>query len=541
MLRSGLLALALCAPAFADTLYLKSNGQPVIKGVMVVGETAEKYFYLDKQLKRRAYSKSMIGSVSKERTDIHEYTERFDALKNGDAAVELAKWAAKKKFHKDVVFATYEKALALDPEQTEANEFVGNVQYKGEWMTPAEREKRLADEEAEEMKAKGLVRYKDQWVTPEDKANLEKGLVKHKGVWMTPDQLKEAQGFVKFGGKWVKRDELAIQKLLGPARRATGLGERLQVRMTDNYAILGDLPPAQLEILGKTMEKLHAEWLKLFPTARDNPDLLGGKQRVYVFKKARPYQKLCKWVYQQYEKSGEYSPERLKVEKARVKMRQRETSFWEVQFRRLSEAGKEYGGIVEEVMSAHVQMPDPFEGLKAHVVHFSANILATRHETVAFPTWWLNESLAYYFEIKLTGSAQTFSVSVGGGGGYAKAGPVMEGQKNPWLDSKNWKGKLLQMVRAGGDPKLERFKGRDLYDQKNRLTAEQLAKGWSVVTFLILDDAKKFAEFFSDAKNGPGETPVEREVAAVIKHYGSYRKIEERWKAYALNNFRIPR
>ena len=37
------------------------------------------------------------------------------------------------------------------------------------------------------------------------------------------------------------------------------------------------------------------------------------------------------------------------------------------------------------------------------------------------------------------------------------------------------------------------------------------------------------------------DTPVEREVLAVIKHYGSYRKIEEGWKAYALNNFRIPR
>jgi hypothetical protein len=30
-------------------------------------------------------------------------------------------------------------------------------------------------------------------------------------------------------------------------------------------------------------------------------------------------------------------------------------------------------------------------------------------------------------------------------------------------------------------------------------------------------------------------------VAAVIKHYGSYSKIEERWKAYALNGFRLAR
>jgi hypothetical protein len=279
----------------------------------------------------------------------------------------------------------------------------------------------------------------------------------------------------------------------------------------------------------------------VFPSARTNRQLLPGKQRVYVFKKARPYQKLCRWVYEQYEKSGEYSPERLKIEKARMKTAARETSFWEVQFRRLDEAGGGYGGVVEEVMSAHVQMPDPFEGLKAHCVHFGGNILATRHEAVAFPTWWLSEALAYYLEIKITGSAQTFSVSVGGTGGYANPGAVIEGEKNPWLDSANWQPKLLQMVRANGDPKLDQFKGRDLYNPQNRLTAEQLAKGWSVVQFLILDDAKTFAAFMTDAKTGPGDSPVEREVAAVIKHYGSYRKIEERWRAYALNNFRIPR
>ena len=81
-------------------------------------------------------------------------------------------------------------------------------------------------------------------------------------------------------------------------------------------------------------------------------DLLGGKQRLYVFRKARPYQKLCRWIYQQKEKSGEFEAPRLKIEKARMKMAQRETSFWEVDFRHLSEGGKEYGGMIEEVVSA---------------------------------------------------------------------------------------------------------------------------------------------------------------------------------------------
>jgi len=543
MHRLAISLVLLSLPALADTLYLKTNGKPVAKGIMVIDETPEKYVYLDKSLKERSYSKSMVGRMSRERTDIHEYKERIEALKDGDAAVELALWAAAKKFGKNVVADTYSRAVELDPNNTAAHEALGHVQYKDEWMTPAERIRRMEGAEADAMRAKGFVRHKDQWVTVEDKDKLDQGLVKHEGKWMTPNQVKEAQGLVKFGGKWVKKDQLELQKLLTPARRATGLGDRLQLHQTEHYAILGDLPPAQLEILGKTMEKLLAEWQRVFPSARTNRDLLPGKQRVYVFKKARPYQKLCKWVYEQYEKSDARSKQQLTLEKARMKLRQRETSFWEVQFERVNEAGKEYGGSSpEEVMSAHVQMPDPFEGLKAHCVHFGANILATRHDGVRFPTWWLNESLAYYFEIKVAGSAQTFSLSVGGGGmGYSKNNPVMEGEKNPWLDSANWQAKLLTMVRSGNDPKLDRIKGKGLYDNKNRLSAQDLAKGWSVVTFLTLDDARKFAAFVHDAKNGPGGDAVEREVSAVIKHYGSYRKIEEKWRAYALNNFRIPR
>jgi hypothetical protein len=270
------------APARADTLYLKANGKAVVKGVRLVDEDASKYYFLDLSLKRRAYAKSMIGRVSKERTVIHEYQERAEALKSGDAAVELAKWASKKRFHKDVVRATYERAVVLDGSQEEAHAFLGNVQYKGEWMSPAERDRRIEDVEAAEMKAQGLVKYKGEWVTAADKENLDKGLVKFEGKWMTSDQLQEAKGFVKFGGKWVKKDELEIQKLLGPARRATGLGERLAVHMTDHYAILGDLPPEKMKILGKTMEKLHAEWLKLFPSARENRQLLGGPEQLHV-------------------------------------------------------------------------------------------------------------------------------------------------------------------------------------------------------------------------------------------------------------------
>jgi hypothetical protein len=207
-----------------------------------------------------------------------------------------------------------------------------------------------------------------------------------------------------------------------------------------------------------------------------------------------------------------------------MKLRQRETSFWEIQ---------PFG------MSCHAQMPDPFELMKAHCIHFAANVLVTRHRHVRFPTWWLNESLAYFFEKRISGTIETYNTSVGGGG-YADAGPIEGDQKNPWLDHNRWQDLLLQMVRQGRDPSLEKIKGKELYGEKNRLATEDLAKGYSVVTYLIQSDAAKFAAFFEAAKEGPG-SPVEREVVAVLQHYGSYQAIEDGWRQYALNGFRLAR
>jgi hypothetical protein len=38
-----------------------------------------------------------------------------------------------------------------------------------------------------------------------------------------------------------------------------------------------------------------------------------------------------------------------------------------------------------------------------------------------------------------------------------------------------------------------------------------------------------------------GGTPIEREAAAMLKHYGSYTKVEERWKRFAMSGYRIAR
>jgi hypothetical protein len=519
-----LLPLLLLVPlARADEIYARQGSRPIASNVMIV-EEGEKIVYLDKALKRRSWPKAVVGRVERRRSDVHEYHDRLDAAKDADAVMALADWAGETGFHKDVVRALHERALGLDANHEAANLALGRVRHEGEWMTPEEKQARVRAAEDAAMRAKGLVRWNDEWVTPEDKEKLDRGLRKFKGKWMTADEIKEAQGFVKHEGRWVKRDELEVLKLVGPARQDTGLGERLRFVQTPHYAILGDLPQAQLQTLGTTMERLFQEWVRIFPDAKGS-DILPGKHRVFAFKKPRPYQKFVRARYERHKAAEEWSARFAKLEEQRMKLRLRETSFWDVQ---------------PDIVSGHVQMPDPFEGLKAHCVHFGANILATRQSRLGFPTWWLNEGLAYYFEKKITGTVQTYNADVGGGG-YADAGPVESSKSRPWLDASRWQEMLLNLVRQGRAPKLEKMKGKDLFSSTHRLNAKDLAKSMTVVTFLIEDDRKKFAEFFVDAKTSGGDSPVEREAAAVIKHYGSYKKIEERWRQYALNGYRLVR
>ena len=523
-MRRALPVLLLCvAVAGADDIYGKEGSKPFASDVKIVSE-GEKIVYVDKSLKERSFAKDMVGRIEKRRCDVHECLERLEAAEDGAALVAVAQWAEERKFTKAAVESIYERALGEDPRNEAANVALGRVLYKDEWMTPAQKAEREKLDEEADMAAKGLVRFEDQWVTPEDKQKLEQGLRKHDGRWMTPDEIKESEGFVKHEGKWVKKAELEALKILGPARKDTGLGEQLVVAQTERFLVLGDLPEDQMKDLGASMERLYAEWKRVFPDT-DEKLLFGGtKYTLYAFKKSPPYQALVRALFDRLKEEKGHSDAWIKREEERMRSKLRVTSFWDV---------------LPGPHSAHVQMPDPFEGLRSHAAHFASNALATRHARLAFPTWWLNEGLGYYFEKQITGAIQTFSTDVGVAK-YAEQ-PAPDAKGDPWLDAAQWNNLVLQLVRTGRDPQLDKIKGKNLYEAENRLSVQDLAKAHSVVTFLILDDPKKFAAFFKDAKAGGSGGDVEREVAAVIKHYGSYGKIEERWKAYALNGYRLAR
>ncbi len=126
-IRSILLLALVCGTSFADNIYAKQGTAPMAKDVIVLEQTSDKIHYLDKRLRKRALSMSMVGRVEKKRCVVHEYKDKEAAATTADDFVALAVWAKSKKFHKDVLRLTRERALAVYPNQEGANLALGRV------------------------------------------------------------------------------------------------------------------------------------------------------------------------------------------------------------------------------------------------------------------------------------------------------------------------------------------------------------------------------------------------------------------------------
>ena len=147
-----------------------------------------------------------VVKITKGKTPEEEFEDRKAKAKTAQEFYELGLWAKKKKLRKKAK-QCMRRAIEIDPKHAEANKYLGHVEYKGEWMTPEEREKRMAQDADADMLAKGLVQYEGRWVTPEEKRNLEKGLVLYEGRWMRFAEAQRARGLAEFEGTWIPKAE----------------------------------------------------------------------------------------------------------------------------------------------------------------------------------------------------------------------------------------------------------------------------------------------------------------------------------------------
>jgi hypothetical protein len=358
----------------------------------------------------------------------------------------------------------YEKTLAIDSQHEGANRAVGNVLYEGLWMTPEEKAWREKDAKAAEMRARGLVEHEGRWVTPEEKENLEKGLVLHDGRWMTPDQVKEAEGYVKWKGQWVKKEELERKKLIDT------YGARMEAdvnaAVSEHFAAVGPFEDAQLREICETGEKAYDQFCEIMGV---DPD-----ENLFVGQEEDEGRTRCHIVY---------SRQKIDYVKLVDGMRKRYPKDITEPMARLMKSQKGFYFVYPSCYVIGCLYPNTFEQLRAAVVHKTSHVLLMRYRYASgFFPWWLIEGLGTYQEISLMGRCDTFCITVMG---YA----APEGDPaNKWPGMARWKDVVRSQVVANSARTLNQLSRMALND----LDMRDLAKCWSLVEWFLREDRAAF-------------------------------------------------
>jgi hypothetical protein len=155
-----LAALVASATASADDVFLKGGGK--ISGRIL--QKTDTSIEIEVGAGKIAVPASRVEKIVEGRSALEDYQRRAGALaaSDRDGWMALGRWASDQGLPSQSREA-YQRVLAIDPSDAEANAALGNMQVGGLWMS-----------EEESYKARGFVKYDGQWMTPAEQASLER-------------------------------------------------------------------------------------------------------------------------------------------------------------------------------------------------------------------------------------------------------------------------------------------------------------------------------------------------------------------------------
>jgi len=262
--------------ASADVLVLKDGRR--IEGVVI--EENAKLVKIQTPLGLLEFKRSEVKEIEHKKTKREDFEERFVAAETAAEFHELGLWAEGKRIRRQAKKAM-ERAIELDPEHVEARTWLGFVRYNEEWMTPEERELRMAADEDAKMLARGLVKYQESWVTPEEKLKLEAGLVFHDGYWIAFADAQRARGFELFEERWIRRSEAVAR---GAVARVEEVAEvKLNSHLCADAILAGNVDSGELERVAIGITK-GREWFdSVFKTPAGLGLFDGHLPELYLF------------------------------------------------------------------------------------------------------------------------------------------------------------------------------------------------------------------------------------------------------------------
>jgi hypothetical protein len=175
----AVLALSGSAAVFADVVFLKSGGK--MEGRIV--ERSESSVEIDIGAGTLRFPMSSVDRIEEGRSTLDDYDERAAkvAPDDRDGWLELARWASGVGLGAQSRRA-YERVLALDPADSEANRALGRVQVEGQWLT-----------EDEAYQARGYVLFEGRWVTPSEQESILRSRESERAAAQARAQTAEAQ------------------------------------------------------------------------------------------------------------------------------------------------------------------------------------------------------------------------------------------------------------------------------------------------------------------------------------------------------------
>lgn len=273
---------AFAAIASADVVVLKDGRR--IEGSVV--SEANGIVKVQTSFGEQTFKASDVAAIERSKTRSQELSDRWRAAKTAEDFFQLGKWAEERKLAADAK-KCFVRAIEVDATHAGAHTALGHVLYKGEWLTPAERELRMARDLEAEMTARGLVRWRDQWVTPEEKEHFEKNEVLVDGKWIPFEAAQRAQGLELCGTEWLPRAEAHARNDV----RATAEVAKVEFALAlgPDAIVAGTASQTVVDQIGAGLVTGRAWFDGVYAPPRGLELFAGRRAELYVFLANEPY------------------------------------------------------------------------------------------------------------------------------------------------------------------------------------------------------------------------------------------------------------
>ncbi|MBI1851690.1 MAG: hypothetical protein HYR85_15220 [Planctomycetes bacterium] len=252
----------------ADIVHLKEGG--TLEGKIV--RDAPDQITIETRMGVQQIDRTRITSIEKKKTDWEEYRERAALVepKDAEAHYQLALWCRGKGLAAETM-GELRKTIEANPDHAGARKELGFVKTNKGWVKSTEADKAKAAEPKTEGSSDpedrgpiaGFTKVGNLWLTPEDARLAESGQVRYKGQWMTPEDRDKRKGdpengkkaMVESNGRWQPVEEADKQH----ADWSTAW-----VIETSHYEIHANTSRDFADGIADQLEGAFPEWARLF-------------------------------------------------------------------------------------------------------------------------------------------------------------------------------------------------------------------------------------------------------------------------------------